>query len=379
MKLEIDPVRVRALRHRIEMPVQRAAELSGLDPALIEHLEADRDVVEVDVVRRLAKAYNRNWYVFLLDDEPGAPALPRDLRRLSRGAATSDETLIAFDDAELLIDKILDLPRESDVPPMTLSNIAGMTADDAAQLIRDELGATLEAQRQHAAEYDAVRYWSALLTKAGFYAGQLSFPYREVRAFCLRRDGVSLIVVSSRDSPRARVFSMLHELGHLLLGGEAMCQPRSDETSQSALAEEPFCNAFAAAVLMPADEFASDPAALALRGKSLNLGDAVQLARRFGVSELAALRRLATVGVISQEEYERLHRERDEDFSDEPEPSTRPRIRKQATRMINENSRLYATEVLDAHARGDISLREIGVLLGGNLKHVQAIREELRR
>lgn len=45
MKLEIDPVRVRALRHRVEMPVQRAAELSGLDPALIEHLEADRDVV----------------------------------------------------------------------------------------------------------------------------------------------------------------------------------------------------------------------------------------------------------------------------------------------------------------------------------------------
>lgn len=172
---------------------------------------------------------------------------------------------------------------------------------------------------------------------------------------------------------------MLHELGHLLLGGEAMCRPRSDETSHSALAEEPFCNAFAAAVLMPAEEFASDPAALALRGKSLNLGDAVQLARHFGVSELAALRRLATVGVISQEEYERLHRERDEEFSDEPEPSTRPRIRKQATRMINENSRLYATEVLDAHARGDISLREIGVLLGGNLKHVQAIREELRR
>ncbi len=133
------------------MPVQRAAKLSGLDSALIAHLEAGREVVDVDVVRRLAKAYNRNWYVFLLEDEPGAPAVPRDFRRLNRGAAISDETLIALDDAELLIDKILDLPRESGVLPMTLSNIAGMTADDAAQLIRDELGATLEAQRQHTA------------------------------------------------------------------------------------------------------------------------------------------------------------------------------------------------------------------------------------
>jgi Zn-dependent peptidase ImmA (M78 family) len=172
---------------------------------------------------------------------------------------------------------------------------------------------------------------------------------------------------------------MLHELGHLLLGGDAMCRPRPDEASPRAHAEEPFCNAFAAAVLMPASEFASDPEAIALRDKSLELGDAIPLARRFGVSELAALRRLATVGVITQAEYDRLHHERDQEFADEPEPSSGPAIRKQSSRMINENSRLYASEVLNAHARGDITFREIGVLLGGNLKHVEAIREELRR
>jgi hypothetical protein len=97
------------------------------------------------------------------------------------------------------------------------------------------------------------------------------------------------------------------------------------------------------------------------------------------VSELAVLRRLTSVGYLSEENYQRLHNERAEEFADEPRPTDGLRIRKQATRMINENSRLYASEVLDAHARGDISFREVGVLLGGNLKHVSAIREELRR
>jgi Zn-dependent peptidase ImmA (M78 family) len=175
------------------------------------------------------------------------------------------------------------------------------------------------------------------------------------------------------------VFSLLHELGHLLLGGDAMCRPRSDDRRPALGNEEAWCNAFAAAMLMPAGAFNHDPLARSMRGRTLELGDALELARRYGVSELAVLRRLTTAGYMSEANYERLHSERAEEFADEPRPTEGPRIRKQATRMIAENSRLYAGEVLDAQTRGDISLREVGVLLGGNLKHVPAIREDLRR
>lgn len=159
-----------------------------------------------------------------------------------------------------------------------------------------------------------------------------------------------------------------------------MCQPESSAIAETVPGEEVFCNAFAAAMLMPADLFALDPAARALADSHLELGDAVHLARRWGVSELAVLRRLSTVGLLPVEEYRRLHLERADEFADEPasDPGA-TKIRKQATRMIYENSRLFAAEVLDAHARGDIALRDIGVLLGGNLKHLPDIRKELGR
>ena len=375
----MDPVRLKSLRTRLDLPLEAAAKQSGLDADEIERLETTPQTVELDVLRRLAKAYRRNWYVFLLEDEPGRPALPRDFRTLVRGHDLSAPTLAAFDDAEFLVEKILDLPRPGPPPQPSLPSIAGLDAETAARRIRDALGASLDAQRANAGEYDAMRYWSSLVAQAGIYAAQLSFPYREVRAFCLLNGGVTLIVVSSQDSPRARTFSLLHELGHVLLGGDAMCRPRSDDRRTTSGNEEAYCNAFAAAVLMPAEEFAADPLALSLRGRQLELGDAVELAREYGVSELAVLRRLTTVGYLAESEYQRLHRERAEEFADEPRPSDGPRIRKQATRMINENSRLFASEVLNAHARGDISFREIGVLLGGNLKHVAAVREDLRR
>ena len=346
---------------------------------VIEKFEAEAAVIEVEVLRRLAKAYHRNWYVFLLEDEQGRPALPRDFRTLASGQHLTAQTLSAFDDAEFLVGKILDLPRDRDRPRLTLPPITGLDSEVAARQTREALGVSGDMQRVNWAEYNALQLWSVVLAQAGVYAAQLSFPYREVRAFCLEHNGVSLIVVSSQDSPRARVFSMLHELGHLLLGGDAMCRPSSSDARRAAGAEEPFCNAFAAAMLMPADAFASDPLAVSLRGRALELGEAVDLARKYGVSELAALRRLATVGLITEGDYDRLHQERAEEFADEPTPTDGKRIRKQATRMINENSRLFASEVIDAHGRGDISFREIGVLLGGNLKHVGAIRERLAR
>lgn len=383
MRLQLDPVRVRSLRTRLGMPLARAAELSRLPQERIEHLEADGGLVEVEEAQRLAKAFNRNWYVFLLEEEPGRPALPHDFRRLGHRRPLSADSLIAFDNAEALVEKILDLPRDDEASPVELPAIAELDAETAAARVRTALGVTVEAQRSAGEAYQAIRFWTEALTRAGLYVAQLSFPYEEVRAFCLRRDRVALIVVSSRDSPPARVFSMLHECGHLLRGGDGMCQP--EPTSRPGVPdEEVFCNAFAAALLMPAGPFAADPEAQRLSGRHVELGDAVKLARRWGVSELAALRRLSTVGLLSNEDYERLHEERAREFSekltDEPQPDpTAKRIRHEFKRMINENSRLYAVEVLDAQARGDISLREVGVLLGGNLKHLHKLREELRR
>lgn len=383
MRLDLDPVRVRALRARIGMPLERAAELSRLSEDRIRGLEEHGGSVEVDEAQRLAKAYNRNWYVFLLEKEPGRPALPHDFRRLGHGFELSADSLIAFDDAEALVDKILDLPRHEERPPVVLPALSGLDAEAAAARVRDALHVTLEAQRAAGEAYRAIRFWTEALTRAGLYVAQLSFPYDEVRAFCLRRDPVAVIVVSSRDSPPARVFSMLHELGHILRGGSGMCQP--EPASRPGMAqEEVFCNAFAAALLMPAEAFASDPEAQRLRGRRVELGDAIALARRWGVSELAALRRLTTVGLLSAEDYERLHEQRAREFgeklADEPRPDpTARRIRHEFKRMINESSRLYAVEVLDAQARGDISLREVGVLLGGNLKHLPKLRQELQK
>jgi Zn-dependent peptidase ImmA (M78 family)/transcriptional regulator with XRE-family HTH domain len=381
MKLEVDPRRLKHLRTRIGIPLDVAATKAKVATDDLARWEEHAEPIDLEALRKLAKTYNRNWYVFLLEDEVGDPALPRDFRRL-RGAGRdlSSATLLAFDDADALLQKISDLPRPGDEPHRIDLSIAGLNPEAAAATARQALGTDLRAQLEENQEYDGVRFWTKQIAKAGVYVAQLSFPYEEVRAFCRERDGIRLVVVSSKDFPRGRSFSMLHEFGHLLLGGDAMCKPRSDEAPESHPDnEEAFCNAFAAAMLMPEEQFKRDPDALAFRGRTVELGDAQALAWKYGASELAGLRRLATVGYISQENYARLQAETEDAYSGREQRSDGLRIRKQAARMVNENSRLYASEVLDAHARGDITFRDIGVLLDGNLKHYRKVREELAK
>jgi Zn-dependent peptidase ImmA (M78 family) len=357
MKLEVDPRRLKHLRTRIGIPLEVAATKAKVAPGDLARWEEHAEPVEIETLRKLAKTYNRNWYVFLLEDEVGDPALPRDYRRL-RGAGSdlTTATLLAFDDAEALVQKISELPRPADEASPIGVSIAGLSPEAATIAVREALGTDLEAQLDQSREYDAVRFWTTQIAKTGIYVAQLSFPYEEVRAFCRERDGVRLIVVSSKDFPRGRSFSMLHELGHLLLGGDAMCKPRSDGAPAShPTNEEAFCNAFAAAMLMPEKQFKNDPDVVAFRGRTVELGDAQKLAWKYGASELAGLRRLASVGYISQENYARLQAETEDAYSGREPRSDGLRIRKQAGRMINENSRLYAAEVLDAHARGDIT------------------------
>jgi hypothetical protein len=54
VRLEVDPVRLRAPRSRLDLPVETAAQRAGLDVATIERLETTTEAIELGVLRRLA-------------------------------------------------------------------------------------------------------------------------------------------------------------------------------------------------------------------------------------------------------------------------------------------------------------------------------------
>jgi Zn-dependent peptidase ImmA (M78 family) len=105
---------------------------------------------------------------------------------------------------------------------------------------------------------------------------------------------LSIIILSSADSPNGRRFTLTHELVHLLTNESGLCDPMSTGTPPEV---ERHCDALAAEALIPADLLGEELARL----QSAPIGNKIrQLVARFGISYSAAAVRLHETGNLDR-------------------------------------------------------------------------------
>jgi Zn-dependent peptidase ImmA (M78 family) len=115
-----------------------------------------------------------------------------------------------------------------------------------------------------------------------------------MRGLSLGGDGKpQLLAVNGGDPPRARIFTLLHEMAHLATRSAGIC----DVDSATRKPKERFCNLVAACALMPeADVRAAWPP---LAGRS-EVEIAEEVGRRFAVTKLAFLVRVVDLGLAQR-------------------------------------------------------------------------------
>lgn len=113
----------------------------------------------------------------------------------------------------------------------------------------------------------------------------------EMRGLSIYHDIVPIILLNGKDSVNGRIFSLFHELTHLLLGESAIC---GDDLERDI---EVFCNAVSGEFLVPAKD---------LTKNLYNMSDELlkDLSNLYGVSEHVILRRLLDLNKITKENYD---------------------------------------------------------------------------
>ena len=119
-------------------------------------------------------------------------------------------------------------------------------------------------------------------------------PVEECRGFALVNKVVPFIFVNNRDSKTAQLFTLVHELTHILLDASAGFGGELDKIHDTT---ERYCDRVAAAFLVPAD----------LLNKMWQ--GISKTAKTFKVSELMIARRANELHLISSEEYRNFYLE----------------------------------------------------------------------
>ena len=131
---------------------------------------------------------------------------------------------------------------------------------------------------------------------------------KEMLGFSLSIHPLPVIGVNRKLAPNGRTFTLLHECVHVFMRESSLCDIEEGFTrAPREQAIEIFCNAVAAATLVPQDALLSEELVRNHGSEARDWSDEElsSLGRTFGVSNEVVLRRLLTFGRTSRQFYVR--------------------------------------------------------------------------
>ncbi len=399
LKAKVKPAVLQWARESAGYTVASAAGALKIEEAVLGGWEAGDDAPSIPKLRQLAELYKRPLAVMYLPKPPMKFMPMRDFRRLPGTAMPTVPPAIVIEDRrarqrrELAIELAADLGE----PIPEFKAVASMDEDPevVGTRIRELLGVTSEVQRgwRDAEGHEALRRWRERIEAQGVLVFQSDkFSSEEASGFAIWEPVAPVIVIARKSTPpRRRTFSLLHEFAHLLLRASGLSDIDLVSDVKRPAEEqriEVFCNAVAAAALMPRDEVLAQEAVRDhIKGVTewtdVELTD---IARAFGVSREAALRRLLTFGRTTPEFYQATRRRYLKEW-EENRQRERAKAAAEGKDGIPRNmpqealstlGRPLVGMLLERYHQDRLSLSEVAGFLGLKVKHVGKIEQMMR-
>jgi Zn-dependent peptidase ImmA (M78 family) len=383
IKALVKPTVLKWARESLNLPLTDAAKKIGVKVSKLSEWESGASSPTIGQLRKAAGVYKRPLAVFFLSDPPRDFDALRDFRRLPdpTQATPSPKLNLEIRRAQMRRETAMELAAGLGIDPYHIQIIRSdlRDSDRLAAEARRILGVTLEEQCGWRDRYEALHRWIAALERIGILVFQTgAVPLDEVRGFSISADTYPVIVVNAKDSPRGRVFTLIHEFAHVLLNRGGLCDLHTTRRGNSQEEEvEVFCNQVAGAFLLPSAEFLREPI---VAGKAARANweesEVRQLAEKYSVSQEVVLRRLLTLGRISQSFYEQKRQELVEAYRREAERTQGGFVPYHVLKTRN-LGRAFIRLVLEAYHTETINSSDVAEMLGVKLKHLPTIEQDV--
>lgn len=243
---------------------------------------------------------------------------------------------------------------------------------EAAVSVRQYLGISVAAQAGWSNSDEALKGWRNAVEGVGIFVFKHSFKQKSISGFCLAEEEFPVIYLNNSTAKTRQIFSLFHELAHLLLKVNAISKfddSYIEYLPQNEKRIEQFCNALAAEFLMPSADFSVQLESLT----QINDLSIQALARRYHVSREAVLRRILDRGLVQQAYYEAKVKQ----WADESENggSGGDYYATQSTYL----GERYLQLVFSKHYQGRLTLEQVADYLGVRTKSVAGLEAMMLR
>jgi Zn-dependent peptidase ImmA (M78 family)/DNA-binding XRE family transcriptional regulator len=335
----------------------------------------------VKQLRKLGQIYKRPLAVFYLQEKPLDFQPLRDFRQISGLSSFRNIAQLNFEirraafrrQAALnLLDDLNDKPPDFQ-PKINISD----DSEAVGFKIRDIMGISLEEQSEWSTDYQAFNWWRAAIERNGILVFQCSgIKTEEMRGFSITQFPLPVIGLNIRDAPKGRIFTLLHELTHIMLGESGICDIQEEYQRHPSEQEfEVFCNNAAGAALVPKEYLLNESIVAAKSDIEAWTDDELTaLSRKFKASREVILRRLLISGRTTEQFY-RFKREQFqveyEKLKKKPEGFVPPYLK-----AISGAGLTFVRLVLNGYHQEKITSSDLSDYLEIKLKHLPKIESE---
>lgn len=297
-KISIKPEVFKWLRDSSGYTLEEISKHLEINLDQVKRWEKDGENIPIDKLKELAKVYKRPFTAFLLPKPEKESPLPKDFRKLQGSIPFSKEALYKIRKAQALQEISNELLNNIDqeTKPLVSSVNLSDNPEKIAHTERELINFTVEMQCSLESDYKVFKFLRSSIESKNILVFQFPADIEEFRGFALLDTQPFVLVINSSDNIRPRIFTLLHEYGHILLREPSICIPRETqrETNHDDKVEN-WCNRFAGAFLLPEENIKTE-------FKS-NLFNYKKIANKYKASYLSTLTRLVTFNLITQKQY----------------------------------------------------------------------------
>lgn len=253
-------------------------------------------------VVEMSRAFRRPLAAFFLPEPQKEESLPDDYRMLPDKKDVFDKkTILAIRKARNLQNISRELSRNIKYETKPGIKKAALTSNpwEIAGKIRDEFELTNEKQIKFKNAYNLFNYLRDIIEDMNIIVFQIPMPVEDARGFTLADETPAVIVVNTKDTIEARLFSLIHEFAHIILGETVIDLPEPLLETRGDIEE--WCNKFASSFLLPeetAKKIFEEHRENLTATKTLNAAS-----RKYKVSKALLLLRMYKSDYITQEKY----------------------------------------------------------------------------
>ncbi len=313
----VTPEVLRWARELDSISIEDIARKIKVSPDRVQQWENGEAYPTLKQAKELAKQYRVPFVYFFLPD------IPRKKKRLEKTDYRTfgnigdqfnmtRELRWLLRDIEDRRDTMLLLYKEDNRVPCSFPIQIDKTASEQAivEAVRNLLNLTIEKQRAFRKADKALAYCIHELEKYDVLVFQASkIDPKEMRGLSISYEEMPIIVLNRKDEPSSRLFTLCHELVHIVTRTSGICNNTSLQEATSQNEFELWCNRIAGQILVPIDQIVSHSATTQIKKFGFDDSYVNAMARDFAVSREVILHRLWDIKLIDEKfYYDTIHR-----------------------------------------------------------------------